>query len=379
MKIVEMNNPQQNEADIVGGIKKFFRKLPGSAEKAESKFTNQLIQSITKALQRAEDFNLLAPQSTNYAQGNYQQSPANVTYGQQRPQTSTQPVATPAATPQPTSRAEPTVPPPEPQASQPLTFGGKKYTKGPRGWVDDKGKPADVNTSKILDQAQAKANQPAATPKPAATSTPKPASSITTGPNNKMAIKGLQMREDAYFEKLNDLFEGIITLQEGNLSVSDFITNRWFGPWARSIAAKNPEVDLLNPNVLNQVKTLAREIESSYARDKGNKAIRKLADYLTNTYYDIVNQVGGTQTSTPQASQQVQPTPVSQQTQPAQVSSPSSSSSDMSSWAKRKFGSGGTYDLDDKKVEQYFDTLYQRDPNSVNKLIKKLVQKYRVI
>lgn len=369
MKIVEMNNPQQNEADIVGGIKKFFRKLPASAEKAESKFTNQLIQSITKALQRAEDFNLLAPQTTNYSQGNYQQSPANVTYGQQRPQTTTQPSSTPA-TAQPTVRAEPTVPPPEPQASQPLTFGGKKYTKGPRGWVDDKGKPADVNTSKILDQAQAKANQPVATPKPAATSTPKPASSITTGPNNKMAIKGLQMREDAYFEKLNDLFEGIITLQEGNLAVSDFITNRWFGPWARSIAAKNPEVDLLNPNVINQVKTLAREIETSYARDKGNKAIRKLADYLTNTYYDTLNQVGGTQPSTPQATQQSQPT---------QISRPTSSSSDMSDWAKRKFGTGGAYDLDDKKIEQYFDSLYQRDPYTVSKIIKKFIQKYRVV
>lgn len=368
-----MKNPQLNEADIVGGIKKFFRKLPSSAEKAESKFTNQLISSITNALQRAEDFNLLAPPTRNFSQGNYQQSPASVTYGQQSPPATTQPT-TPTAAPS-TGRTEPTVPPPEPQVSQPFTFGGKKYTKGARGWVDDKGKPADQNTSKILDQAQAKANQPANTPKQS-TSSSRPAQSITSGPNNKMSIKGLQMREDAYFEKLNDLFEGIITLQEGNLAVSDFITNRWFGPWARSIGEKNPDVDLLNPNVINQVQALAREIETSYARDKGKKAIRKLADYLTNTYYDIVNQTGQQSDSTPPPSEPSQDTSEPVATRPSRSAL---STDNMSDWARSRFGAGGSYDLDDKKIEKYFDTLYQRDPATVNKIIKKFIQKYRVI
>jgi hypothetical protein len=58
---------------------------------------------------------------------------------------------------------------------------------------------------------------------------------------------------------------------------------------------------------------------------------------------------------------------------------PFMSTDSMSDWAKSRFGTGGAYDLDDKKVEQYFDTLYQRDPNTVNKIIKKFVQKYRVV
>lgn len=362
MKIVEMNNPQQNEADIVGGIKKFFRKLPASAEKAESKFTNQLIQSLTKSLQRAEDFNLLAPVSNTpsptYGQQGIQ--PSNVTYSQKGMKS-----AAPAAVASP--KAQPTTP----AVSQPITFAGKKYTKGPKGWMDDKGKPADFNTSKILDQAQAKANKPANTPKPTANPTSnKPAPSITTGPNNKMSIKGLQMREDAYFDRLNDLFEGIITLQEGNLSVSDFITTRWFAPWARSIAAKNPNINLFNQNVINQVKNLAKEIEKTYAVDKGINGIKKLSDYLTNTYYGTLNQVGEPQT--PQSTQQ---------------SKPFLSVDNMSDFAKERYGvsTPGTsnreitsFDLNEKEVEQYFDSLYKRNPSTVNNILKKLVQKYRV-
>lgn len=363
MKIVEMNNPQQNEADIVGGIKKFFRKLPKSAEKEESNFTNQLIQSITKALQRAEDFNLLAPitspasPNTTYGQQGIQ--PSNVTYNQKGGQPATQPAAAQTQAPTP--------------ISQPITFAGKKYTKGPKGWIDDKGKPADFNTSKILDQAQAKANQPPNTPKPSSpASSTKPAQSITTGPNNKMSIKGLQMREDAYYDKLNDLFEGIITLQEGNISVSDFITNRWFGPWARNIAAKNPNVNLLNQNVINQVKNIAKEIESTYASNKGVNAIRKLSDYLTNTYYDTLNQVGQSPT----------------QTQPEKQSKPFLSIDNMSDWSKERYGVSGTssptrtsssYNLNQTTIEQYFDDLYRRDPNLLNNIIKKLIQKYRVV
>lgn len=367
-----MNNPQQNEADIVGGIKKFFRKLPASAEKAESKFTNELIQSITGALQRAEDFDLLTttPSSTNYQQRNLQY-PTNVTYGQQAPAAQPQATSQPQATAKPQTRAEPTIPPPEPQVSQPLTFAGKKYTKGPKGWVDDKGKLADENTTKILNQAQAKANQPDDVPFPNI-AVARPNQSIARSNKSK---KRRKMRENTYFDKLNDLFEGIVSLQEGNLAVSDFITNRWFGPWARSIATKNPNVNLLDQNIINQVKKFAKEIESSYASDKGVNGVRKLADYLTNTYYDIVNQSGQRPSSAPQAAEPSQTTSAPTSTQPRRAAL---STDNMSDWAKSRFGSGGAYDIDEKKVEKYFDTLYQRDPNTVNKIIKKFMQKYRV-
>lgn len=49
--------------------------------------------------------------------------------------------------------------------SEPMTWGGEKYTKGPNGWVNSKGKPADANTAKVLDQAAQQAGkQPPAQP-----------------------------------------------------------------------------------------------------------------------------------------------------------------------------------------------------------------------
>ena len=61
---------------------------------------------------------------------------------------------------------------PTAQAQQPqqapltATWGNVKYTKGPKGWVDAKGKLADPNTVKYLDQAAAQA-QASTPPKPA--------------------------------------------------------------------------------------------------------------------------------------------------------------------------------------------------------------------
>lgn len=55
-----------------------------------------------------------------------------------------------------------------PATSEPLTWGGQKYTKGPKGWVNSKGKLADVNTAKVLDQAAQQAAQPTAAPTQAA-------------------------------------------------------------------------------------------------------------------------------------------------------------------------------------------------------------------
>lgn len=35
----------------------------------------------------------------------------------------------------------------------PVTFGGMKYTKGPNGWIDKRGRKADDNTARLLDRA----------------------------------------------------------------------------------------------------------------------------------------------------------------------------------------------------------------------------------
>lgn len=54
------------------------------------------------------------------------------------------------------------------QAPLTATWGNVKYTKGPKGWVDAKGRLADPNTVKYLDQAasQAQASTPAVAGKP---------------------------------------------------------------------------------------------------------------------------------------------------------------------------------------------------------------------
>jgi hypothetical protein len=95
-----------------------------------------------------------------------------------------QPVAQPAAQPtaQPTAQpaAQPTTQPkaqPAAPATKPITatWGKVRYTKTKKGWVDDKNKPADANTAKILDQAVSKdtgSNNPTP-PKPRGPAAPK--------------------------------------------------------------------------------------------------------------------------------------------------------------------------------------------------------------
>lgn len=46
-----------------------------------------------------------------------------------------------------------------PAQSQPLKFGGETYRRGPKGWEDSRGRPADTNTARILDRAQAQATK----------------------------------------------------------------------------------------------------------------------------------------------------------------------------------------------------------------------------
>ena len=360
MKIQDLKSQNEAIGDVIGGVKKFFRKLPGSAEKTERKFTDQIITSLTKSLQRAEDFNLLSTSPMPMAQQTQTSAaPATAT-----PATATPANVTPApqqAQTQPSSSAPVPQPKPTVSTSQPITFGGRKYIQTAKGWVDvQSNKLADANTVKILNQAAAKANQ---TPQPNAARQP---SSITTGPNNKLAVKGLQMRENDNFNHLNYVFESIIQLQEGNIPVSDFIVNRWFVPWA-----KNQQVDFLNQEVLNQVKAIAKEIEKTYKVDKGINAVKKLADYLTNAYYDTLNQTG-------QSDSQTAIQPSVQPTQPS-TDQAGLGTANMSDWARRRYGTGSQANINPNTIEAFFDNLYRINPNEVNKIIKKLISKYRVV
>lgn len=82
---------------------------------------------------------------------------------------SLQPAPAPAADKKPSDQPAGQAPEQKPAAdqssagtSEPFSWGGEKYTKGPNGWVNSKGKPADANTAKVLDQAAQQAEkQPA--------------------------------------------------------------------------------------------------------------------------------------------------------------------------------------------------------------------------
>lgn len=110
------------------------------------------------------------------------------------PTTTQQPQQPQQAAPQ--QQAAPKQAAPQAQTTQePLTFGREKYTKGPKGWVDSKGKPADPNVSKILDQASAKAgaapepSKPVTKPAaPAQAAAPAAAPAQAAAPNPKIIV-----------------------------------------------------------------------------------------------------------------------------------------------------------------------------------------------
>jgi hypothetical protein len=82
--------------------------------------------------------------------------------------------------PQTTTAAPSQTPPATPAAPQVFTFGGKKYTKGPKGWADSKGKAADTNTANILDKAASQADSTSTTRQATTPQTSTPQTSTTT-------------------------------------------------------------------------------------------------------------------------------------------------------------------------------------------------------
>lgn len=105
-------------------------------------FTSKAIQAINGAIESGYVDPNKAPENLSLAQ-----SPTPQT--KQEPEKAGQP-STGADNSQAPSANAPT---------EPFTFGGEKYTKGPNGWINSKGKPADANTAKILDQAAQQAGQ----------------------------------------------------------------------------------------------------------------------------------------------------------------------------------------------------------------------------
>jgi hypothetical protein len=108
-----------------------------------------------------------------------------------QPQSTTS-VAQPAASAQAPAAQAPAAAPAQAASTasttepQVFTFGGQKYTKGPKGWVDSKGKAADTNTANILNQAASKAGLTSTTKK--ATANQQPNTTGTAVPKGKSTV-----------------------------------------------------------------------------------------------------------------------------------------------------------------------------------------------
>ena len=84
-----------------------------------------------------------------------------------------------------------------------------------------------------------------------------------------------KVAEGSRFDKLNYLFESILaeqdpTQSQGKQSISQYITN-FFKQFMKG-------VNITDPTVVSQVATLAKELEQTYSKDKGNSTLPKLAD-----------------------------------------------------------------------------------------------------
>ena len=130
-----------NMANATGDfVKQAFTNRPQSSgwskgveKAAQGKYKNQFVTRGLTALKTAINQGLV---DTNSSYVNISASPTTAS--------ASAPISTAAATPAPAATTA---------AATPFTFGGEKYTKGPKGWVDSKGKPADANTIKVLDKA----------------------------------------------------------------------------------------------------------------------------------------------------------------------------------------------------------------------------------
>jgi hypothetical protein len=214
-------------------------------------------------------------------------------------------IGMPSATPRPSAPQAPapvssaTAVRTTPATSEPFTWAGQKYTKGPKGWLDSKGKLADANTAKILDRAAQKAAQPSTSQQPAATKPrvridPKtgqyaPAVTKPTAPaqprqtvaqkaqtqlqkqaamkqKGKAPFKKL-VREEEIYDRLNFIIESIINEQD-TYTIKDYLKTVWYPQFMKGVdySANQSKID-----------QLLQQVEDTYTKDQGRAALTQLA------------------------------------------------------------------------------------------------------
>jgi hypothetical protein len=182
--------------------------------------------------------------------------------------------------------------------------------------------------------------QAAATQVARAGMTPRPKPAVWKSGRNPNAPA--VARENKAFEKLNNIFEGILNVNEAaGQSISQYIQ----GLFMQFMKG----VPMNDPNTTQQVKTVADEVQATYAKDNGKNALTKLAD------------LGWALSHSPEATQQAaagqQANPAAaQQTTPAAVQQPNSAADQQSMVGVRQ-------------INKIIPTLRKRDLLSVKKTV----------
>ena len=242
--------------------------------------------------------------------------------------------------PNATSAAPTTQQPQAPAPAAPVTGVGNKPNTMANAPVSktNTAKPGNPNAApaavtqtpaQVRQQKQAAATQVA---RAGMTPRPKPAVWKSGRNPNAPAVA----RENTTFDKLNKIFEGILNVNEAaGQSISQYIQGL-FLEYLHGV-----KVPMNDPATVSKFKTLADEVQATYAKDNGKNALTKLAD------------LGWALSHSPEATQQAA---AGQQTTPAAVQQPNPAADQQSMVGVRQ-------------INKIIPTLRKRDLLSVKKTV----------
>jgi hypothetical protein len=264
--------------------------------------------------------------------------------------------------PNATSAAPTTQQPQAPAPAAPVTGVGNKPNTMANAPVSktNTAKPGNPNAApaavtqtpaQVRQQKQAAATQVA---RAGMTPRPKPAVWKSGRNPNAPAVT----RENKAFEKLNNIFEGILNVNEAaGQSISQYIQGL-FMQYMKG-------VPMNDPNTTQQVKALADNVQATYAKDNGKNALTKLADlgWALSHSPEATQQAAAGQQTTPAAVQQPNPAAV-QQPNPAAVQQPNPAAVQQPNPAADQQSMVGV-----RQINKIIPTLRKRDLLSVKKTV----------
>ena len=242
--------------------------------------------------------------------------------------------------PNATSAAPTTQQPQAPAPAAPVTGVGNKPNTMANAPVSktNTAKPGNPNAApaavtqtpaQVRQQKQAAATQVAR-----AGMTPRPKPAVWKSGRNPTAPA--VARENTTFDILNKIFEGILNVNEAaGQSISQYIQGL-FLEYLHGV-----KVPMNDPATVSKFKTLADEVQATYAKDNGKNALTKLAD------------LGWALSHSPEATQQAA---AGQQTTPAAVQQPNPAADQQSMVGVRQ-------------INKIIPTLRKRDLLSVKKTV----------